>query len=220
MTYLEHWTNQFPSFMEKATQWEKDLLSRQDPRKVAIYDERGLRNLLVLLKDFEVKAKEGKLTESMMFKQVDKDLQRYSDSNLAKNGFAQAGATSLITAGASMITTPGYRVFSAVTIALGIGIGLIGRFSWGIKKTQRKVWDTITKKFNLPESPEMRATSIISAKRIIRMLILAPACSIVAIVTGIFAADVTGTHFGYVCSGVGLAIGLVDIIVITIISKD
>ena len=206
--------------MEKATQWEKNLLSTQDPRKVAVYNERDLKNLLILLKDFEVKSKEGKLTESMMFKQVDKDLQRYSDSNLAKNGFAQAGAAFLITAGASVITSPGYRTFSIISITLGIGIGLLGRFSWGIKKTQRRVWDTIIKKFNLPDSQELRATSIISAKRIIRMLILAPACSIVTIVTGLFAANVTGVYFGHICSGAGLVVGLVDIIVITIISKD
>lgn len=220
MTYLEHWTAQFPAFMAKASEWDKELLSYQDPRRLSILNERDLANLLRLLKDFELKKKEGKLMESMLYKQVDNELKSYSESNLAKNGFAQAGATFLITAGASLMTTPGYGLFSAISIGLGVGLGLLGRFCWGISKTQKRVWDTITKRFSLPESPEMRVTSIVSARRILRLLILAPACSTVAIVTGLLAAQVTGIRFGYICAGAGVVIVIVNLIAIAILSKD
>lgn len=220
MTYLEYWEQQFPEFMAKANSRQKELLSRQDPKKTAVYDEKGLKNLLNLLIDFDEKVRAGKLTESIAYQQADKELQRYADRNLTRNGFAQAGATFLITAGLSIITDGWFRTTAIWLIIAGIVLAIVGRLRWGITVTQKKVWDTITTRFNLADSPELKEVSIKSARRIIRILILIPACSAVMIVTGLLANGVTDIRRGWLYVSIGIIILAIDLIVIGILNRD
>lgn len=217
MTYLQYWEQRFPEFMAKTSKWERSLLSTQDPSRVGVLDEKDLANRLTLLKDFEVKRKEGKLIESTLYQKASKELEQFSESNLIKNGFSQAGATALITVGLSTITN--YPITSASLITAGIGLAILGRAKWGVGKTQRHIWDTMVRKFALPDSEELKVTSIVSARQILRILVLVPACSIVAMVTGLLTAEVADLQLGYGCSIGGVIALVIDLIVMKVLSK-
>lgn len=45
--------------MAKASKWEKELLAQQNPNGLAIFSEQELRRQLELLKDFDLRKKEG-----------------------------------------------------------------------------------------------------------------------------------------------------------------
>ena len=127
MTPIEYWTKRFPDFMANTSEWEKELLSSQEAFKHSVITEQDLKHLLDLLKDFDVKKKQGKFMESKIYKDFNKELDYRYEGNMIKNGFAQAGATALIAVGASRIDVD-YCLFSnIILIAVGIVLAIVGR---------------------------------------------------------------------------------------------
>lgn len=101
MTPIEYWTNRFPEFIAKISEGDKRLLSTQEAFKHSVITEQDLKRLLDLLRDFDVKKKQGKIMESKIFREYNRELDEWYNGNMIKNGFAQAIATALITIGVS-----------------------------------------------------------------------------------------------------------------------
>ena len=217
---LKYWTMRFPDFMAKTSDWEKELLSSQEAFKHSVNSEQDLRHLLDSLKDFDVKKKQGKFLESEIYKRFAKELDYWYEGNMIKNGFAQAGATALIAVGASRMDIDAYWFSNIILIAIGIVLALVGRIFWGINKTNNQLSDKMNKRFGFADSPMERSKEVIGARRIIRILILVPLCSIVAIVSGMFVAEINHTWAGYWVSGIGALIVFIDLIVIFCLSRE
>lgn len=139
---------------------------------------------------------------------------------MIKNGFAQAGATALIAVGASRMDIDAYWFSNIILIAIGIVLALVGRIFWGINKTNNQLSDKMNKRFGFADSPMERSKEVIGARRIIRILILVPLCSIVAIVSGMLVAEINHTWAGYWVSGIGALIVFIDLIVIFCLSRE
>lgn len=220
MTPIEYWTNLFPEFMAKASEWDKELLSSPEAFKHSVTTEQDLRQLLELLRDFDFKKKQGKIMESRIFRRFNGNLDKWYNDNMIKNGFAQAGATMLITIGVSRMDIDYYSLSNTIFIAMGIILALVGRFLWGINVTNRQLREKINKRFSFTELDDDNTDMDVAGRRIVRMLIFIPLCSIVAIVTGLLIAEINHTRAGFWASGVGALVVLIDLVVIFCLSRE
>ncbi|MBR5671877.1 MAG: hypothetical protein IKX02_00380, partial [Spirochaetales bacterium] len=155
MTALEYWEKQFPERMSKATDRERKLLAAQDPRNWTVHTERDLEDLIVLLKDFDTKCQQGKAMESLFFRREDRKMKELSDRNNTANASCQAIGAALLGVGISLEGE--WWVTRAALAGLGVGIMLLGRTAWGIRKTQQAIWDNMCSRLGIKPTPEVMA---------------------------------------------------------------
>lgn len=219
-TPLEYWTKRFPDFMSKTSEWEKELLSSPEAFKHSVYSEQDLRHLLDLLKDFDVKKKQGKFVESKIYKRFYKELDYWHEANLIKNGFAQAGATALIAFGASRMDEGAYLLSNIIFIVVGIVLAIVGRIFWGINKTHDRMIDKFYKRFDYLDSPKEKSKTTVGERWLLRILIFIPLCSLVAMVTGLLVEEIENTQAGLWVAGAGVLVVLIDLVVMICLSRD
>lgn len=212
MTYLDHWTTQFPAFMAKASKWEKDLLAQQDPAGLAIYTEQQLRQLLDLLKDFDLRKKEGRLSESIIYKQYVEDLSQHWDSCAAWNGLFQFIATATMAAGLAISFEPGLLITGIAHMAGGLGLALFSRAKMGLRAATRYNHKKLAERFGIPYSEQsVREEAKFGAKGLLPIIYI-PLNSIAIMLSGLFCERYFGTWWGLIVGDIGLLLIIGDFI--------
>lgn len=208
MTYLDHWTTQFPAFMAKASKWEKDLLAQQDPAGLAIYTEQQLRQLLDLLKDFDLRKKEGRLSESIIYKRYVEDLSQHWDSCAAWNGLLQFIATATMAAGLAISFEPGLLITGIAHMAGGLGLALFSRAKIGLKAAIRYNHKKLAERFGTPYSEQsVREEAKFGAKGLLPIIYI-PLSVIAIILSGLFCETYFDTWHGLHVAGIGILLGI------------
>lgn len=203
MNYLDYWIKQFPTFISKTNEWEKRLLANQDPSKLAVYTEQDLVYLLELLKDFEVRRKEGKLSESIIYKKSVKDLQDVWEKNLAWNGLAQVVSIALLTAGISMLATPDYMLPGALHAIPGAMLSLVAIAKLGIRNTLQRNAKKLSSRFGVSISPEDLKKECRLERKALMVLVYIPILSSVCMASGMLASDLLHNRVGLIVGGIG-----------------
>ncbi len=212
MTFLEYWETKFPDFMAKASKWEKELLAQQNPNGLAIFSEQELRRQLELLKDFDLRKKEGRLSESIIYKRYVEELSQHFDTCFAWNGLFQFIAVATMTAGLSMVFEPGLLTVGIAHMAGGLALALLSRAKIGLRAAIRYNHKKLAKRFNLTYSEKAVKEDAKFAAKGLYPVVYVLLTGISIILSGLFCERYFGSWYGLQVGSIGIAIILVDFV--------
>ena len=212
MTFLEYWETKFPDFMAKASKWEKELLAQQNPEGLAIFSEQELRRQLELLKDFDLRKKEGRLSESIIYKRYVEELSQHWDSCAAWNGLFQFIAAATMAAGLAMAFEPGLLIMGIAHMAGGLGLALFSRAKIGLRAATRYNHKRLARRFGFTYSEKaVKEEARFGAKGLFPVVYI-PLNAIAIILSGLFCESYFGTWHGIHVGAIGFLLVLGDFI--------
>lgn len=108
--YLEYWKSQFPEFIDKLSDYQKELLNNQSPDDIIVLSENSLRNRLHDLQEYEEYKRMGHPEKSKIYKEQMNALDNHINKHLLYCGIGHFIGWLLIAIGIA-------NLFSSASVA-------------------------------------------------------------------------------------------------------